>query len=166
MIQDFVFVLNNGIRKGVHEFLPSVPLLQQINDPEYHPRAYEWESDGQIYTRLIDGCDTLTARLLPDGSGVAVLQAEDVYGPDNVVIVEPTNEVRQRIINPYRDSRFFMPGDKFSFYGITSEPTEFVLDIQAQRKLAKCAGDAMPIYEATYDPESLKLLKLEWKPWT
>lgn len=62
MIQNFVFILNNGIRTKVGEFLPYVPLLQQINDPEFHPGAYAWESGGRAFTRLIDGCETITAR--------------------------------------------------------------------------------------------------------
>ena len=52
MIQNFVFILNNGIKTGVDEFLPDIPLFQQINDPEFHPKAYEWESSGQRFTRM------------------------------------------------------------------------------------------------------------------
>lgn len=115
MIQNFVFILNNGIRTGVGKYLPDVPLLQQINDPELHPSAYAWESEGRAFTRLIDGRDTLTARALPDGSGIVVLQDHDTHGSGNVMVLDPTNEVLRRIINPYGTSRYFMAGDRFWF---------------------------------------------------
>ena len=166
MIQNFVFILNNGTKTGVGEFLPDMPLLQQINDPEFHPKAYEWESSGQTFTRMIDGSDTLTAYPLLDGSGLVVLQSEGTYGPDNVVILDPTNEVRQRIINPYPGSRYFMTGDRFWFDAISVDVTGVVLNIQVMRKLEKYSRDAAPLYEATYEPASMKLVKLEWKPWT
>lgn len=166
MIENFVFILNNGIRTGVNDFLPDTPLLQQVNDTEFHPKAYEWESSGQAFTRMIDGCDTLVACPLLDGSGAVVLQSEGTYGPDNVVIVSPTNEVRQRIINPYPESRFFMPSDRFWFYAISVDVTGVVLNIQVLRRLEKYSRDAAPLYEATYEPASMQLTKLEWKPWT
>jgi hypothetical protein len=166
MIQNFSFILNNGVRTKVGEFLPSVPIIQQINDPEYRPSAYAWESDGQTFERFIDGCDTLTARMLPDGSGIVVVQDEGSYGSDNAVILNPMNEIRERISNPYRKSRFFIPGDKFWFDAVSIEPATVVLNIQAQRKIAKYPHDAVPIYEATYDPASMQLLRMEWKPWT
>src|SRR5690348_7961178 len=84
MIQNFVYVLNNGLKTKVGEYLPSVPLLQQINDPEYRPKAYQWENDGRTFTRQIDGHDTRTAHLLPDGDRIIVLQAQAHYGADNV----------------------------------------------------------------------------------
>lgn len=166
MIQNFVFILNNGIRTKVGEFLPDVPLLQQINDPEFHPRAYAWESGGHAFTRLIDGCETMTARALPDGSGIVVLQDHDTYGSDNVVILDPTNDVRRRVINPYSTSRYFMAGDRFWFDALSVHAGEVALNIQVHRKLPGKPYDASPLYEACYDPSSWSLKELGWKPST
>lgn len=62
MIQNFVFILNNGIKIKVGEFLPSVSLLQQINGREFDPKVYERQSGDQTFTRLIDSGDTSTSR--------------------------------------------------------------------------------------------------------
>ncbi|WP_426687634.1 hypothetical protein [Rhodanobacter ginsengiterrae] len=166
MIHNFVYILNNGIKTGVGEFLPDIPLLQQINDPEYQPKAYEWESDGQIFTRPIDDCDTLTACLMPDGGSIAVLQSEEHYGSDNVVVLDAKNELLRRIVNPYRSSKFFTAGDKFSFYGVTVSGDDAILHIQVHRKLPGKPYDAAPIYEASYDPSTWDLKKIVWKPVT
>lgn len=69
MIRNFMVVRNNGLKTRIGEFVDSVPMLEQINNPAFHPKAYEWENDGQTCTRLVDGSDTLTAEPLPDGSG-------------------------------------------------------------------------------------------------
>lgn len=166
MIHNFLLVLNNGSKTRIGEYLPSVPILEQINNPAFHPKAYEWENDGQTYTRLIDGNTTLAARPLPDGTGVVVLQSAHVYGADNVVILDPTNEPRRRIVNPYRNSRFFMTGDQFWFDAITVGAEDVILNIQVHRKLAGKPYDASPIYAASYDPMTWTLKKLEWKPAT
>lgn len=166
MIQNFVFILNNGIRTGVGKYLPDVPVLQQINDPEFHPRAYAWKSGGRAFTRLIDGDDTLTACLMPDGSSIAVLQSEEHYGSDNVVVLNAKNELLRRIANPYRSSKFFTAGDEFSFYGVTASGDDAILHIQVHRKLPGKPYDAAPIYEASYDPSTWDLKKIEWKPVT
>lgn len=166
MIQNFVYVLNNGLKTKVGEYLPSVPLLQQINDPEYRPKAYQWENDGRTFTRQIDGHDTRTAHLLPDGDGIIVLQAQAHCGADNVIVLDAANELLRRIVNPYRTSKFFMNGDEFWFYGITVRGDDVILNIQVQRKLAGRSHDAVPIYEASYDPMTWDLKKIEWKPAT
>jgi hypothetical protein len=166
MIHNFVYVLNNGMKAKIGEFLPSVPLLQQINSPEYRPKAYEWENDDQTVTRLIDDCDTLTACLLPDGSGIVVLQSEEHYGADNVVVLDAANELRQRIVNPYPSSKFFMAGDRYSFYGVAVNGDDAILHIQVHRELPGKPYGATPIYEATYDPATWRLKKIEWKPVT
>ena len=166
MIHDFLFILNNGIKTKVGEYLPSVPILDQINDPAYRPKAYEWESEGETYTRLIDGNETVTARPLSDGTGVVVLQSEDTYGSNNVIILNPANEMLRRITNPYRTSKFFMNGDRFWFDAIKVSGKEVFLNIQVHRKLAGRSHDAVPIYEANYDPMTWNLKKIEWKPAT
>lgn len=79
---------------------------------------------------------------------------------------DPTGEIRERIQNPYRTSKFFMVGDRFCFYAAVVRADEVVLNIQVQRVLPGKPYDALPIYEASYDAKSMKLLKLEWKPWT
>ena len=165
MIHNFLFVLNNGLKTMVGQYLPSVPILEQINDPAFHPKAYEWENEGQTHTRWIDE-STLTARPLHDGTGVVVLQSAMVYGADNVVILDATNELRQRIVNPYRNSRFFMAGDQFRFDAIKVGAEEVILNIQVHRKLPGKPYDASPIYEASYDPVTWNLKKIEWKPAT
>lgn len=166
MIKNFVFMLYNGIRTLPGEFLADVPLLQQINDPDFHPKAYEWESGGQRFTRPIDGCDTLAASALPDGSGIALLQSERSYGSDNVALLGPTNVIHQRIINPYRLSKYFMAGDVFWFDAVTIQANEAALNIQVTRKLPGRPYDARPLYKAIYDPLSWKVTSLEWTPGT
>lgn len=166
MIKNFSFILNNGARTIVGEFLPSVPIIQQINDQKYRPNAYVWESGEQTFMRPIDSRDTLTARMLPDGSGIIVIQDEGLYGSDNAVVLSPTNEIRERISNPYRKSRFFLPGDRFWFDAVSIEPASVVLNIQVQREIKKYERDAAPMYEATYDPASMQFLDIKWKPWT
>ncbi|WEN14807.1 hypothetical protein PY254_16480 [Rhodanobacter sp. AS-Z3] len=166
MIKNFVFILHNGIRTPPGVFLTDVPLLQQINDPDFHPKTYEWESDGKIFTRPIDGCETLTAHLLPDGSRIAVLQNENTYGPDNVAILDATNGLCQRITNPYRNSRFFVAGDRFWFDSISINQGEIILHIQVHRELPGKPYDFTPSYMATYKPALLKLIQLEWRPQT
>jgi|GEM_PF-3456946 len=166
MIQNFLVVRNNGLKTVPGEFVESVPILEQINNPAFHPKAYEWESDGRTYTLPVDGIDTLTTELLPDGSGIIVLQNEHVHGSDNVVILTPSNEVHQRIINPYRASKYFMAGDRFCFDAIKRSADHPILNIQVQRKRPGKEHDALPIYEASYDPATWQLVKLEWKPWT
>lgn len=39
------------------------------------------------HTRLVDGSTTLNAKPLPDGSGIVVLQDQEIYGSDNVVVL-------------------------------------------------------------------------------
>ena len=166
MIQNFLVVRNNGLKTGLGEFVASVPMLEQINNPAFHPKAYEWENDGRTYTRSVDGDETLTAKPLPDGSGVIVLQNANIHGSDNVVIFTPTNEIHQRIINPYKASRFFMEGDRFWFDAIRLNDDGVILNIQVQRDRPGKPHDALPVYEASYDPVTWQLAKLEWKPWT
>ena len=166
MIHKFLVVRANGAKTALGEYVATVPIVEQLSDPSFRLKVYEWESDGQTFTRLIDGNETVTARPLPDGSGIVVLQDADTFGPDNVVVVDANNEIRQRVSNPYRVSKFFIAGDNFWFYEIKVDANEIIFKIQVRRKLAGRPHDAVPIYEASYDPTSLKFLKLEWRPWT
>lgn len=166
MIQNFIVIRNNGSKAAPLTYVDSVPILEQINNPAFHPKAYEWESDGRIYTLPVDGTDTLTADLLPDGSGIIVLQNAHIHGSDNVVILDPGNEVHKRIINPHKTSRYFMGGDRFWFDAVKMHGDQAILNIQVQRERPGKSHDALPIYEASYDPATWQLLNLEWKPWT
>jgi len=166
MIRNFLVVRNNGVKTAQGEFVSSVPMVDQINDPAFHPKAFEWEHEGKIYTRPVDGSATLTAQPLPDGQGIVVLQNADQFGTDNVVVLTPANELRERIANPYRDSKFFAPGDRYCFDSIGVSGDEIILGIQVQRHLEGKPHDALPLYEARYDPATLQLTKLEWTPWT
>lgn len=121
---------------------------------------------GRVYTRPVDGSATLTAQPLPDGQGIVVLQSADRFGSDNVVVLSPSGEIRARITNPYRDSNFFVPGDSCCFDSIGVGGGKIVLGIQVRRHLQGKPRDALPLYEAHYDPATLKLTKLEWVPWT
>ena len=110
--------------------------------------------------------ETMTARALPDGSGIVVLQDRDTYGSDNVMVLDPTGEVLRRIINPYGTSRYFMAGDRFWSDAISVHAGEVALNIQVHRKLPGKPYDASPLYETCYDPSSWSLKELGWKPST
>lgn len=95
-----------------------------------------------------------------------MLQDHDTYGSDNVVILDPTNDVRRRVINPYSTSRYFMAGDRFWFDALSVHAGEVALNIQVHRKLPGKPYDASPLYETCYDPSSWSLKELGWKPST
>lgn len=166
MISNFQFILANGMKTGVGEYLPSIPIVEQLNNPSYKPVAYEWHSNEKIIVKKIDGQEVMSARLVPDANGVIVLQDSKTYGPDNIVVLSPSGEISFRVKNPYAESSEFMPDDEFAFYGVAIDSKDVVLHIQVRRKLPGKPYDAEPIYEARYDPQTWKLLKLEWKPWT
>ena len=166
MVSDFTVVRFNGTRSEQGRYIASVLLLDQINDPAFHPKAFEWTHEGRVYTRPVDGSATLTAQPLPDGQGIVVLQSADRFGSDNVVVLSPSGEIRARITNPYRDSNFFVPGDSCCFDSIGVGGGKIALGIQVRRHLQGKPRDALPLYEAHYDPATLKLTKLEWVPWT
>lgn len=166
MISNFQFILANGMKTRVGEYLPSISVVEQLNNPSYKPVAYEWHDNGKIIIKKIDDQEFMSARLAPDANSVIVLQDSRTYGSDNVVVLSPSGEVIFRVKNPYAESSELRPGDEFEFYGVAIDSKDVVLHIEVCRKLPGKPYDAQPIYEARYDPQTWKLLKLEWKPWT
>lgn len=165
MIENFVQVRRSGHRTRVGEKIQGVSIVDQANDQQYKIHHYEWENDGQIYERLVDNANTIQAAPLADGSGILVLQNEASFFSDNVIVLKPDSHELLRIKNPYAKFKDRLPGDGFWFYGMDIRPGEVVLHIQVQRELANSSQDALPLYEAHYNPATWELIELNWVPW-
>lgn len=165
MIENFLLVRRSGHRTGVGEQVPGVSIVDQINDAKYKVHHYEWQNDGQTYERKVDNITTMQAAPLADGSGILVIQNENSFSSDNVIVIAPDSRELLRIKNPYTYFKDRMPGDEYWFYGMDINLDEVILHIQVRRKLSGRSEDALPLFEAHYNPVTWELVSFNWVPW-
>lgn len=164
-IEDFVRVRGNGCFDRTGALHPGIPLMEQVTNPAYQYVGYRWVFAGKEYRLTSDGCQVMTAALLPNARGIAVLESSTLSAPDNLRILWPDGSMRQRLRNPYLDTKAYQAGDEVCFLHVAARDGNLYTQISVVRRAGHGQHPAMPLYDAMWNPDTLNVLSLQWRPW-
>ncbi|WP_306536179.1 hypothetical protein [Geobacter sp.] len=80
------------------------------------------------------GADFLSPGILPDRTGVVLLQPSHKFGHNNAVIVNADGTTRFTLINPYRKNPYYYDGDEYEFLCTKIEGNRFGMIVGVGRK--------------------------------
>lgn len=94
-----------------------------------------WQHNHDVI-ELDMGEDCESVAVLPDRTGVLIIQSEEKFGPDNAAILNADGTMRFRLKNPYPNHPGYRSADLFSFYRSKIKDGNIFLIVEMSSKTA------------------------------
>lgn len=80
------------------------------------------------------GTDYLSPAILPDRTGIVLLQPSHKFAHDNAVIINADGNIRFKLINPYPSNPYYFAEDEYEFLFTKIVENEFGMLVGVGRK--------------------------------